>query len=203
MPRAAAQNRRLREAARARILDGSIAAFAKKGLHGASMDDVAAFSGVSKGLAYFYFKSKDEILVYALKERVAHLFDVGTALDRTAPPAARLAALVDALVTNVRKDPDHFRLYLALSLETSLSKTAARALRELGAPLERYLGAVRGVFEDLGSADPELDALLFRSALLGVSLRFVRAIEEVPIERLCEGLVEIFLGRRAGAARRD
>ena len=74
------------------------------------MDDVAAFSGVSKGLAYFYFKSKDEVLVYALKERVAHLFDVGAALDRTAPPTARLAALVDALLTNVRKDPDHFRL---------------------------------------------------------------------------------------------
>ena len=144
--------------------------------------------GGLEGLAYFYFKSKDEILVYALKERVAHLFDVGAALD--------------ALLTNVLKDPDLFRLYLALSLETSLSKTAASALRELGAPLERYLGAVRGVFEDLGSADPELDALLFRSALLGVFLRFVRAIEEVPIERLCEGLVEIFLGRRAGAARR-
>ena len=58
---------------------------------------------------------------------------------------------------------------------------------------------MRGVFEDLGSAAPELDALLFRSALLGVFLRFVRAIEEVPIERLCEGLVKIFLGGRQGA----
>jgi AcrR family transcriptional regulator len=196
VPRLAAQNRFLREAARTRILDGSIAAFARKGFQAASMDDVAASAGVSKGLAYFYFKSKDELLVHALRERVAHLFEVGTALDREMPPGDRLAALVDALLTRVRKEPDVFRLYLTLSLERSLSRTAARTLRDLGAPLERYLAACRRVFEDLGSQDPELDALIFRSSLLGLFLRFVRSIEDVPIERLCARLLEIFQTRR-------
>jgi hypothetical protein len=82
-----------------------------------------------------------------------------------------------------------------MSLEKTLSRTASRALRELGAPLERYLAAVRGIFVDLGSPDPDLDALVFRSALLGVFLRFVRAIEDVPIEALSNRLVELF-GRK-------
>lgn len=196
MPRAAARNRRLREESRARILEGSVSTFAEKGFHTASMDDVAASAGVSKGLAYFYFRSKDELLAQALKERVAHLFDVGAALDPAAPPRTRLKALVEALVANVRKEPDAFRLYLSLSLEKRLSKTAARSLRRAGAPLEAYLAAVRAIFADLGSPDPDLDALLFRSALLGVFLRWVRAIETVPVERLSARLVALFGGRR-------
>jgi len=202
VPRLAADNRLLRAIARTRILDGSIAAFARKGFHAASMDDVAASAGVSKGLAYFYFKSKDELLVHALRERVAHLFEIGTALDRTAPPGDRLAAIVDALLAKVREEPDLVRLYLSLSLERSLSRTAVRTLRDLGAPLERYLAAFRGVFEDLGSQDPELDALIFRSSLLGLFLRFVRSIEEVPIERLCARLLEIFKGPPVSRRRR-
>ena len=196
MPRAAAENRRLRDEARARILDGSIAAFAEKGFHSASMDDVARSAGVSKGLAYFYFKSKDELLSRSLKERVSHLFAVGNALDPGSPPRERLKALVEALVANVRREPDTFRLYLSLSLERSLSGTAARSLREAGAPLESYLAAVRAVFRDLGSPDPDLDALLFRSALLGVFLRYVRSMEKVPLERLSSRLDALFGGRR-------
>ncbi|MFV1035523.1 hypothetical protein QML28_30445, partial [Klebsiella pneumoniae] len=100
----------------------------------------------------------------------------------------RLAALVTALVANVRREPEVFRLYLSLSLERFLSKAAARTLRELGEPLEAYLAAARRIFEELGSPDPDLDALIFRSALLGIFLRFSRAMEEIPLEALCDRL---------------
>jgi AcrR family transcriptional regulator len=194
MPRSATDNDLLREAARERILEGSIAAFAKKGYYAASMEDVAASAGVSKGLPYFYFHSKEELLVRALRERVAHLFEVGSAIDAQAPPGDRLAAVVNALVARVRREPDVFRLYLSLSLEKSLSRAAARALRELGTPLDGYLAATRRIFEDLGSPDPALDALIFRSSLLGIFLRFSRAMEEIPLEALCSRLVELFRG---------
>ena len=192
MPRAAATNVAIREAARARILEGSIAVFSRKGFHAATMDDVAASAGVSKGLAYFYFKGKDELLSRALQERVAHLFETGQALDDDAPPGDRLAALVEGLLARVRREPDAFRLYLSMSLDKSLSGAAIRALRNLQGPLERYFEKARRIFEDLGSPDPALDALIFRSSLLGIFLRFVRAIEDVPVERLCARLVDLF-----------
>ena len=193
MPRAATQNRLLREAARERILRGSVAAFAEKGL-AASMEDVAASSGVSKGLPYFYFRSKEELLVNALKERAAHLFEIGDALNPSVPPRARLAALIEGLLASVQRDPDGFRLYLVLSLQKGLSKTTARTLRDLGGPLSRYFEAVRAVFTDLGSADPDVDALVLRSALLGAFLRLVRGVEDIPIEKVCERLFRMFVG---------
>ena len=202
MPRAASRNAELRAAARAKILEGSIEAFSRKGFHAATMDDVAASAGVSKGLAYFYFRSKDELLVRALRERVEHLFEIGEALDRKSAPEKRLAALVGMLFAKIREDPDAFRLYLVLSLDKSVSAAGRRAVQGLQARLGRYLAAARGIFEDLGSPDPDLDALLFRSTLLGVFLRYVRAIEDVPIERLSDRVVELMRARAVPVARR-
>src|SRR5947208_1476430 len=106
MARSAADNRRLREAARSRILDGSVAVFAEKGYHAASMEDIAASAGVSKGLAYFYFKSKEDLFLHTLRDRVSHLFDVSENLDPDAPASERLASLLASLSAKVRKEPD-------------------------------------------------------------------------------------------------
>jgi AcrR family transcriptional regulator len=202
-PRTAALSRRMRASARERILSGSISAFAEKGFHGTSMDDVAASAGVSKGLAYVYFRSKEDLLVRAVKERIEHLFDVGTSINRSMPPRQRLAALIDALLSQVRRDPDVFRLYLSLTLEKSMAPVAAGVLRAMHAPLNRYLEVVRDVFADLGSDDPDLDALIFRSTLLGLFLRFVRSIEDVPIDQIRTRLIRTFqsCGQRRKASR--
>jgi len=194
VPRGDRRNRQLREAARGRILDGSVAAFAEKGFRAASMDDVARAAGVSKGLAYFYFRSKEALLACVLEERIAHLFDVVRGLDPHAPARERLTQLVGALFSRVIREPELFRLHLSLTLERSLSGVATRSLRRVARSHDTYLAAVRDLCADLGSADPDLDALLLRSALLGVFLRYVRAIEDVPLDRLCSRLLELFGG---------
>lgn len=52
------------------ILDAAVKVFSRSGFQKASMDDIVAESGLSKGALYWYFKSKDEIIVAVLD----HLF---------------------------------------------------------------------------------------------------------------------------------
>jgi AcrR family transcriptional regulator len=54
MPRSAEVVAKLREAQRDRILEAAINVFGRGGMS-ATMDDVAAGAGVSRGLAYRYF----------------------------------------------------------------------------------------------------------------------------------------------------
>jgi AcrR family transcriptional regulator len=51
------------EERRSQIIESAIKVFARQGFSDARMDDVAAESGMSKGLLYWYFKSKDAIVV--------------------------------------------------------------------------------------------------------------------------------------------
>ncbi|MBN2550781.1 MAG: TetR/AcrR family transcriptional regulator [Anaerolineales bacterium] len=51
------------EKRRAQILESAIQVIAQQGFANTRMDDVAAESGYSKGLLYWYFKSKEEIII--------------------------------------------------------------------------------------------------------------------------------------------
>lgn len=51
------------EERRAQIITSAIKVFSRQGFADSRMDDVAAESGLSKGLLYWYFKSKEEIII--------------------------------------------------------------------------------------------------------------------------------------------
>jgi AcrR family transcriptional regulator len=55
---------------RAQILDAALKAFAEKGYKGASNKDIAKAAGISPGLIYFYFHSKEDLLFAILENRV-------------------------------------------------------------------------------------------------------------------------------------
>jgi AcrR family transcriptional regulator len=51
------------------ILDAAMLVFARSGFHEARMDDIVQESGLSKGTLYWYFKSKEEIII-AISQRL-------------------------------------------------------------------------------------------------------------------------------------
>lgn len=51
-----------KEIAKQKIIQASIKVFIEKGYHCATMDEIGAEMGVSKGTVYTYFKSKEELL---------------------------------------------------------------------------------------------------------------------------------------------
>lgn len=58
----------LKQERRKQILDAAEKVFTQRGFNKARMDDIVAESGLSKGALYWYYKSKDEIIL-ALMDR--------------------------------------------------------------------------------------------------------------------------------------
>ena len=60
------------EATRARILQAALAVFRESGFHAATMREIAASAGVALGAAYYYFDSKNAIVLafYRLRRTV-------------------------------------------------------------------------------------------------------------------------------------
>ncbi|HEV8193234.1 MAG TPA: helix-turn-helix domain-containing protein, partial [Ktedonobacterales bacterium] len=116
MPRSEEANRRIREEQRAKILEGARAVFARKGIS-ATMAEVAAAAGVSQGLAYRYFASKDAILRALLEATVrASAGGLQHILQMPGTPGERLTFLLTRLVEGRR---DHPELYMPLYQEAS------------------------------------------------------------------------------------
>jgi AcrR family transcriptional regulator len=81
---------------RARILESALTLFRDRGFAQATMRDIASRAGVATGLAYYYFESKDAI-VLAFYHRVKDELPERLALPHQEPTlAGRLEALIEA-----------------------------------------------------------------------------------------------------------
>ncbi|HSO94909.1 MAG TPA: TetR/AcrR family transcriptional regulator [Acidimicrobiia bacterium] len=67
---------RRRAMTRQHLLDAAAVVFAKNGFHGSTLDEVAATAGFTKGAVYSNFKSKDDLFLALLDERINREFAV-------------------------------------------------------------------------------------------------------------------------------
>ena len=61
MPRTKEQFRSIKNETRARIQEAGLRLFVNKGLLGASVSEIATLAGISKGLMYHYYPSKEDL----------------------------------------------------------------------------------------------------------------------------------------------
>jgi AcrR family transcriptional regulator len=83
-----ARRRLAPEVRRRQVLDAAIAVFSEEGLHGASMDAIAARAGVSKPLVYAHGGTKDELFAACLAREAERLASAMTAAVGSGDPTA-------------------------------------------------------------------------------------------------------------------
>jgi AcrR family transcriptional regulator len=158
------------EQRRAELLAAGQALFLAGGIAATSLEDITQRAGVSKGLFYLYFPSKED-LVLALQERFSRQFAarMRTAADRQADWTAKLDACVQAGLECYRDLHDlHEVLFHHAAQATSAGHGAPAGRPDPGsAPAPAVVtqviqelfaaGTAAGVFD---VADPEATAVL-------------------------------------------
>jgi AcrR family transcriptional regulator len=83
--------RKDRKSSRERLLDGAARVFAERGFERASVDEVAAEAGVSKGTLYWNFKSKDDLFHALMEEHIDRRAHAVLELTQSAPADQNMA----------------------------------------------------------------------------------------------------------------
>ena len=205
--------RRAREKARRQqdILEAAREVFFEKGIHRATVDDVAAQAEVGKGTVYLYFQSKESILAHLLLEGLSTLL---SQLDAAYAPQEPLSAeqhlrqLVEAYWQYSQTYPDYFRLLMALDRgrfrERVSDEMYQQILTKSASGLELAAKAIwQGTEEGAFTAeDPLLAAGVLWGALNGALALMASPVrqEMIPVEpkAVYDATFELFLrGLRA------
>ena len=150
------------EARRRQILDAAARCFAREGFHRTSMQDVVRECGISAGLVYRYFASKDDMIVAIVTEwherRQALIEPPGGAPARRAglddAEAAYLALLRSTGDPESRED---VRLGVQVWAETARSERLREvARRGVDGPRGVLVQAIREAQQD-GDVTPDVD----------------------------------------------
>ncbi|MFE3772621.1 TetR/AcrR family transcriptional regulator [Streptomyces sp. NPDC059122] len=158
---------------RSRILDAAAALMTSVGLAHTTTKQIAKEAGYSEATLYKHFRSKEEIFVQVLHERVPQLADALAELpDRAGDergPAGHLAEVALAAVRFYRRS---FPIAASLFASPELLATHRRKLDEMGAigphnagrQLAVYLEAEQGLGRVSAAADPHAAANLLIGA---------------------------------------
>jgi AcrR family transcriptional regulator len=173
---------RIAEAARAarreQIIAAGLACFARSGYHVATMADVAAQAGVSKGTPYLYFDSKQALFLALHGEwdcgagrRVDAAIAALPAGDRGSPRRV-LHAAAAAIAEHVTTQPETCRVLMEARALAAHEPAIAAAVRAADARAHEQLegliaaGVRAGEWPD--GTDPALAARLFTAGLYGL-----------------------------------
>ena len=110
---ASAVNRRLRqiEDKRSAILGAALGLFSRFGLHGTSIDQVAARADVSKSNLLYYFANKEELYVSVLRELLAVWIEPLRGFSAEQDPVEAIGGYIRRKLVISRDRPDASRLF--------------------------------------------------------------------------------------------
>jgi AcrR family transcriptional regulator len=115
MPRGQFDRTARKAETRARLLDAAARVYARRGFGGATLDEVAAEAGFTKGAVYGHFGSKENLLLALMEEHLAEQVAEQIALfDSGRTTWERPLAGSDRWMEDLDRDPDGFRLFVEL-----------------------------------------------------------------------------------------
>jgi AcrR family transcriptional regulator len=149
---------------REQLIEAALAVFAHKGVDGASVKDIAQAAGVTPGLLYHYFDSKEDLLAAALTER-GFIPQLHTLLGEQADQPARvvLPRLMRAFDETLAANADLVSLFFSAS-------HAHAALQDFVATGQDMLQSYLKARAKAGELRPELVTAAGRTLFAAVAL---------------------------------
>lgn len=156
-PSLASQQRRLRqiEDKRSVILSAALGLFSRYGLHGTSVDQVAARADVSKSNLLYYFANKEELYIHVLRDLLDVWLEPLRGFSAEQDPREAIGDYIRRKLLISRDRPDASRLFCLEMIQGAplLRDELDRELRDL---VQRKSEVIRAWVEDgrLAPVDP-------------------------------------------------
>jgi AcrR family transcriptional regulator len=159
VPRTDEANQRVREAQRGRIFTAATRVFAEKGL-AATMAEIAEAAGVSQGLAYRYFASKDE-LIRAIVAEAMQAAPATPSVQTLVTPGQILETFLTMAIEARRRNREFFQLIHHVASDPETPKDLLRQMLGRGRAFVRTLRQMIVAAQGTGEvADDDPDELV-------------------------------------------
>jgi AcrR family transcriptional regulator len=140
---------------REHLLDTALSLFGTEGFHATGIDKILAHAGVAKMTLYNHFRSKDELILAALRRRDESFRNwfMRDVERRTEVPRERLLALFDALGDWLARDGITGCMFINAAAEYG---DCNHPIHAVAAEHKRLMtGYVRDLAKSAGAADPD------------------------------------------------
>ncbi len=195
IPRTEKVNQQIRDERREQILAAAAQVFARNGYVGTRIDGIAAAAGISKGLIYHYFGSKEEIfntLIESATHGTIRLYQQAFGLPGGA--AERLRWLMEQVATGLVEQPHMFMVVLQAFVSDAVPQEARELVSTLAAKTRSIVAQFITEGQQNGEivqGDPEHLAFLLGSCIQGLAVAKAMSTP-MPSLSAADSLIRLF-----------
>jgi len=153
------------------IEETALRLFSSAGYHATSVDSIVQAAGVSKGLFYFHYESKGDLLQSMMYRTLAGLWSgVYQEKDASITPIKSLERFLDSYFLNIKKNEQESRLYISMMLLNPglFDSSVVRHMESY----RNLIGFMEWVFGRMGCPEPKQERIYFSNLIFGVEMRY-------------------------------
>ncbi len=174
---------------KAAIAQAALELFATQGYASTPVSLIARAAGVSQGLMYNFFPSKEALLQELVKEGSADIERSMEVYTATADPREAIRIHVEKTVEIIQQKRQFWRLLHALRLQGLVLETVEDQFREITL---KATTTFEKVFRKLGIRNAALESVLFLTQIDGLVILYLQD-ESTPIRRLARQLINRYI----------
>lgn len=201
-PRIKENFEKIRREKRALIIEVAVKLFSEKGFHATTVDMISRKAGISKGLLYNYYKSKEDLLAQIMYELSLELMDLMNPDHDDEITSSEMKDFFTFLIDLLKRKTDHIKLYFELSLKNDIYKFVSQQV-DIEQILKEFK-LIKKYFEERFE-NSETELTIFISVLKGFALEFVTSpdsFEDQRIENFKNRLFDLFIRDKKEEVRR-
>jgi len=190
MPRTKQQFGDMRAKSKESIMEAALELFAADGYTSTPVSKIAKKAGVSTGLMYNYFESKEALLEAIFMEGLNKVQEMMSVLLEVKEPRAKLKMMIDESFRVVGGEDEQFwKLYFSLAMQPNLP---ASIFSTFGIFIQGALDYITGVFDELGYEEPALEARIFSALGDGIMLHYWMIGDEYPLKSVLQSMHKMY-----------
>ena len=189
-PKSKEQNEIIRQKSISAIKEVALELFAHNGFHSTSISQIAKAAGISKGLMYNYFSSKEALLhtivleLIEIGEKMLHL------MEAEEDPKKQLKQITEASFSVVESNLHYWKLVSSLAFQTDVLTELEPKMHEMH---EKGIARLSGILEKLGYEQAKEEAYIFSATLDGILLQYMQLEDKYPIDSVKNLMLKKYL----------
>jgi AcrR family transcriptional regulator len=194
-PRTPEQFEEMRETRRKQIMEAALELFASEGYSHCSISQLASHAGISKGLVYNYFESKEALLLAIIEEGMA---DIMTMMDPNHDgilDPEEVEGFIRNTFKTMRDNTQFWMLFINVVLQPPVKEFLGG--KPFSNMMEQFAPQILEYFERMGYEDPYLEMLTFSAMIegYGILLAYLfpnEAFPEETVQKYEDRMVDMF-----------